>query len=183
MIAGLLVQNNSMSQPIRFSTNTPQNEIIPIVKNTQFSVIPLNQLFRTILPVLAGEASGGIKQGQLLYKKVPTANDTFLDRITLYAFNNGTTQDLTNFIYVQMTVQEIGLPINTTIYGATTICKVQTTGIVPIVPPVNFGNYVRNNKNKNAEVKPVEPVEPSNLPVDADSVPTTEPITPNEEQK
>lgn len=163
-IAGLVLANNATVQPLEFSTDTPSAVIVPIKSKTQFSVLPYNQLFQVGYWVRQGEASGVVRNGQVLYKKIPTALDTGVDLSIHYAFNKNTTQDLTNFVEIGVEIAQANCysncdpllyPNATLVIGTTYNVRVQSyagAGIEAIQEPVVVTTEPAvKNKNKNNE--------------------------------
>lgn len=151
-IKGLLLANNATTQTMLTANNTPTDALVPVLRNTQFSVVPLDQLIETGFVVLAGDNTKPVAKGDMLYKKVPTANDTPLDLITSYSFRQGATVDYTTYIPLGVEVIQTNLPLNTDVYGARILCIGQSPNIVQPTPAPAIAQMQPNSK-QNEEIE------------------------------
>lgn len=153
-IEGFLLANNATTQTMNTANNTPDDALVPVAKKTQFSVVPMNQLIQTGFIVLAGDGSGNVKVGDLLYKKIPTANDTPLDLITSYSFAQGSTIDYATYIPLGVKVEQINLTLNAAeLYPNRVLCIGQSLTIQPTTNPTIANMQPVDNSKEFAEIK------------------------------
>lgn len=151
-IAGILLANNATTQTMLTANNTPTDALVPVLRNTQFSVVPLSQLQQLGYIVLAGDGSGVVKVGDMLYKKIPTVNDTPLDLITYYSFAQGTTVDYTQYVPLGVRISQNNLTLNTPeLYPNRVLCIGQSPNIIQPTPAPAIA-HMQPDSNKDVTI-------------------------------